>query len=83
MPSFWISETLKLKITPSSAPPKEDESSGSSLGNNSKQTRNAVAEALEDITALFYDEERNEIYTGNRHGFVHVWPVDFTSHHHR
>ncbi|KAF7144043.1 hypothetical protein RHSIM_Rhsim05G0234600 [Rhododendron simsii] len=35
--------------------------------------RNRVAEALEDITALFYDEERNEIYTGNRHGLVHVW----------
>ncbi|KAG6390832.1 hypothetical protein SASPL_148577 [Salvia splendens] len=32
-----------------------------------------VAEALEDITALFYDEDRNEIYTGNRHGLVHVW----------
>ncbi|KAG5526929.1 hypothetical protein RHGRI_032998 [Rhododendron griersonianum] len=35
--------------------------------------RNRVVEALEDITALFYDEERNEIYTGNRHGLVHVW----------
>ncbi|THG09169.1 hypothetical protein TEA_004245 [Camellia sinensis var. sinensis] len=34
--------------------------------------RSTVAEALEDITALFYDEERNEIYTGNRHGLVHV-----------
>ncbi|CAH1430738.1 unnamed protein product [Lactuca virosa] len=33
----------------------------------------SVAEALEDITALFYDEERNEIYTGNRLGLVHVW----------
>ncbi|KAL8242284.1 hypothetical protein R6Q59_012586 [Mikania micrantha] len=33
----------------------------------------SVTEALEDITALFYDEERNEIYTGNRLGFVHVW----------
>nr|XP_043613291.1 uncharacterized protein LOC122585237 [Erigeron canadensis] len=32
-----------------------------------------VTEALEDITALFYDEERNEIYTGNRLGLVHVW----------
>ncbi|XP_061339209.1 uncharacterized protein LOC133285906 [Gastrolobium bilobum] len=32
-----------------------------------------VAEALEDITALFYDEERNEIYTGNRLGLLHVW----------
>ncbi|KAL6841429.1 hypothetical protein ACP4OV_028947 [Aristida adscensionis] len=31
------------------------------------------AEALEDITALYYDEERDEIYTGNRHGLVHVW----------
>lgn len=35
--------------------------------------RNTVAEALEDITALFYDEERNEIYTGNKNGLVHVW----------
>ncbi|CAH8369791.1 unnamed protein product [Eruca vesicaria subsp. sativa] len=61
------------KITSSSAPPKEDESSSSSFGTNSNQRRNAVAEALENITALFYDEERNEIYTGNGHGFVHVW----------
>lgn len=35
--------------------------------------RNSVTEALEDITALFYDEDRNEIYTGNRHGLLHVW----------
>ncbi|KAL0401059.1 UNVERIFIED_CONTAM: hypothetical protein Slati_4135800 [Sesamum latifolium] len=35
--------------------------------------RSTVAEALEDITALFYDEDRNEIYTGNRLGLVHVW----------
>ena len=39
----------------------------------SSKIRSTVAEALEDITALFYDEERNEIYTGNRHGLVHVW----------
>lgn len=32
-----------------------------------------IREALEDVTALFYDEERNEIYTGNKHGLVHVW----------
>lgn len=38
-----------------------------------KQMRSTVTEALEDITALFYDEERNEIYTGNRHGLVHIW----------
>ncbi len=29
--------------------------------------------ALEDVTALFYNEERNEIYTGNKDGKVHVW----------
>ncbi|WJX82385.1 hypothetical protein P8452_65153 [Trifolium repens] len=40
---------------------------------DSSQIRSSVAEALEDITALFYDEDRNEIYTGNRHGLVHVW----------
>ncbi|PWA84485.1 WD40/YVTN repeat-like-containing domain-containing protein [Artemisia annua] len=34
---------------------------------------NMIGEALEDITALYYDEERNEIYTGNGHGLVHVW----------
>ncbi|XP_047316157.1 uncharacterized protein LOC124919846 isoform X2 [Impatiens glandulifera] len=35
--------------------------------------KSTVSEALEDITALFYDEERHEIYTGNRLGLVHVW----------
>ncbi|CAA6658695.1 unnamed protein product [Spirodela intermedia] len=29
--------------------------------------------ALEDVTALFYDEDRNEIYTGNKQGLIHVW----------
>lgn len=29
--------------------------------------------ALEDVTALFYDEDRGEIFTGNKLGFVHVW----------
>ncbi|KAG4389698.1 hypothetical protein GLYMA_06G139900v4 [Glycine max] len=55
-----------------------DNPSGSCCCNSKKRkhgskTRSTVAEALEDITALFYDEERNEIYTGNRHGLVHVW----------
>ncbi|XP_031497860.1 uncharacterized protein LOC116262543 [Nymphaea colorata] len=40
---------------------------------NASKIWSSVAEALEDITALFYDEERNEIYTGNRLGLVHVW----------
>ncbi|XP_076953589.1 uncharacterized protein LOC143627710 isoform X1 [Bidens hawaiensis] len=54
-------------------------SSGRRCRCNSKQRAqgrritSSVSEALEDITALFYDEERNEIYTGNRLGLVHVW----------
>ncbi|NP_001343932.1 uncharacterized protein LOC100382016 [Zea mays] len=43
-------------------------------GDDSRSTiRSTVPEALEDITALFYDEDRNEIYTGNSKGLVHVW----------
>ncbi|EES07638.1 hypothetical protein BDA96_04G342600 [Sorghum bicolor] len=43
-------------------------------GGNSRSTiHSTVPEALEDITALFYDEDRNEIYTGNSKGLVHVW----------
>ncbi|RLN31238.1 hypothetical protein C2845_PM05G17150 [Panicum miliaceum] len=30
-------------------------------------------EALKDVTAVLYDEDRNEIYTGNKHGLLHVW----------
>lgn len=63
------------KINASNGSHKGGECSSSS--GNSKEShstiRSTVAEALEDITALFYDEERNEIYTGNRHGLVHVW----------
>ncbi|KAL4576021.1 hypothetical protein LXL04_012109 [Taraxacum kok-saghyz] len=33
----------------------------------------SVTEALEDITALFYDEDRSEIYTGNRLGLIHSY----------
>lgn len=40
---------------------------------NSSPVISTIREALEDITALFYDEENNEIYTGNRYGRVHVW----------
>ncbi|XP_019430953.1 PREDICTED: uncharacterized protein LOC109338222 isoform X2 [Lupinus angustifolius] len=51
--------------------------SGSSCNSRKRKRvskiRSTVVEALEDITALFYDEERNEIYTGNRNGLVHVW----------
>ncbi|RRT48529.1 hypothetical protein B296_00037017 [Ensete ventricosum] len=43
-------------------------------GDNSRSTiRSTIREALEDVTALFYDEDRNEIYTGNKQGLIHVW----------
>lgn len=64
------------KINATNGSPKGDEcstSAGSSKKQDYSRVRSTVAEALEDITALFYDEERNEIYTGNRHGLVHVW----------
>jgi len=31
------------------------------------------AAPLKDVTAVFYDEDRNEIYTGNKHGLLHLW----------
>lgn len=58
------------KINASDGHPKVEEQKKSS---SSCMIRSTVAEALEDITALFYDEERNEIYTGNKSGLVHVW----------
>lgn len=64
------------KINATNGSPKIDacdSKAGCSKRNDSSRVRSTVAEALEDITALFYDEERNEIYTGNRHGLVHVW----------
>ncbi|XP_020083064.1 uncharacterized protein LOC109706559 isoform X1 [Ananas comosus] len=43
-------------------------------GDPSRSTiRSTIREALEDVTALFYDEDRNEIYTGNKQGLIHVW----------
>ncbi|CAN1357458.1 hypothetical protein LINPERPRIM_LOCUS44204 [Linum perenne] len=61
------------KINASNGSPKSDDSSSSGSIQRQTPIRSTAAEALEDITALFYDEERNEIYTGNRHGLVHVW----------
>jgi len=29
--------------------------------------------AIKDVTAIFYNEEHNEIYTGNKLGYIHVW----------
>ncbi|KAJ4832512.1 hypothetical protein Tsubulata_000068 [Turnera subulata] len=63
------------KINATNGGPKDDKSSSKTASSRQSHSaiRSTVAEALEDITALFYDEERNEIYTGNRHGLVHVW----------
>ncbi|XP_068317604.1 uncharacterized protein [Pyrus communis] len=65
------------KINLSNGGPKVDDTEGNTGSSrklsNSSLVRSTVAEALEDVTALFYDEDRNEIYTGNRHGLVHVW----------
>ncbi|CAH1446087.1 unnamed protein product [Lactuca virosa] len=43
------------------------------LNEEDEDERRKVAGALEEVTALYYDEERNAIYTGNAHGLVHVW----------
>ncbi|XP_020269800.1 uncharacterized protein LOC109845026 isoform X1 [Asparagus officinalis] len=32
-----------------------------------------MAEALENVTAIFYDEEQDILYTGNNKGLVHAW----------
>lgn len=34
---------------------------------------NGQEDALKEVTALFYNERRGEIYSGNRDGRVHVW----------
>jgi len=46
---------------------------GECLAKISNNDRSGWYNPLEDITALFYNEERNEIYTGNKDGFVRVW----------
>ncbi|KAJ7950150.1 Transducin/WD40 repeat-like superfamily protein [Quillaja saponaria] len=65
------------KINATNGSTKVDECSSTACCSKKQNTlsrvRSSVTEALEDITALFYDEERNEIYTGNKHGLVHVW----------
>ncbi|XP_074362923.1 uncharacterized protein LOC141703251 [Apium graveolens] len=37
------------------------------------EIKSTLEDALKDITSIFYDEERGEIYTGQRLGLVHVW----------
>ncbi|KAK1434587.1 hypothetical protein QVD17_00334 [Tagetes erecta] len=69
--NIWTGKCI-AKINTSSAIPSKDEEEGSS-SNTSQDEMRMVEEALEDITALYFDEEHNEIYTGNSNGLVHVW----------
>nr|CAD1826058.1 unnamed protein product [Ananas comosus var. bracteatus] len=47
-------------------------------GNPGRSTiRSTIREALEDVTVVFYNEDRNEIYTGNKKGLIHVWSLSF------
>ncbi|GLJ54463.1 hypothetical protein SUGI_1169700 [Cryptomeria japonica] len=52
-----------------------DSDVGKSCRNRSNLSlmQNTVQDVLENTTAFFYDEERNEVYTGNENGFIHIW----------
>ncbi|KAI3781417.1 hypothetical protein L2E82_11431 [Cichorium intybus] len=69
--NIWTGKCI-AKINSSNAISCKDEE-GSSSVNGKRIEVNMVEEALEDITALYFDEDRNEIYTGNSNGLVHVW----------
>lgn len=62
------------KITPESGCPEDDNDTESLAKQipsiNSRRTR---THALNEVTALFYDEDSNEIFTGNSFGVIHVW----------
>ncbi|GLJ54586.1 hypothetical protein SUGI_1172570 [Cryptomeria japonica] len=53
----------------------DDPDVGTSCRNQSNLSliQNTFQDALDNVTALFYDKETNEVYTGNKRGFVHVW----------
>lgn len=38
-----------------------------------KPIRRSIAEALEDVESIFYEEESMEIITGTAKGLIHVW----------
>ena len=51
-------------------------SSGGGSGGRSGENHSMLMKkrkALQGITALFYNEEQNEIYTGNKSGAIHLW----------
>lgn len=50
-------------------------STGKLLGKITCDSSNSPghAEVLEDVTALYFNEERNEIYSGDPDGLIHVW----------
>ncbi|CAH1433216.1 unnamed protein product [Lactuca virosa] len=69
--NIWTGKCIAKINSSNAVSSKEEEGSSSS---RSRQIEvNMVEEALEDITALYFDEDRNEIYTGNSNGLVHVW----------
>ncbi|XP_071722074.1 uncharacterized protein [Rutidosis leptorrhynchoides] len=68
--NIWTGKCIS-KINSSNAIPPKDE--GESSSNQRKIDMNMVEQALVNITALYFDEERNEIYTGDSNGLVHVW----------
>ncbi|CAM8893029.1 unnamed protein product [Rhodiola kirilowii] len=56
------------KITAESGSSKDEDDERSS-----GKPKSSCREALEEVTALFYDEYLNEIYTGNHQGMIHIW----------
>ena len=48
-------------------------SSSASDATSDETSENKMKKALQDITALYYNEERNEIYAGNADGKLMVW----------
>ena len=44
-----------------------------SRSHQATEITSTVAQALDNVTALCYDEELNDLYTGNQAGLLHVW----------
>ena len=51
----------------------EGSSSANVVNANNETSEEKMKKALQDITSLYYNEERNEIYAGNADGKLMVW----------
>ncbi|KVI11227.1 uncharacterized protein LOC112507166 [Cynara cardunculus var. scolymus] len=73
--NIWTGKCIaKINASNAVSSKQDDDDDEDGRSPNQRQVEvNMVEEALEDITSLYYDEERNEIYTGNSNGLVHVW----------